>query len=177
MRAKNPKHSSTVLSQVMEIGDANLANNVHGGAIMKLVDTAAGIAAVRHCGGRVVTASMDEMSFIEAVYLGEVVTLYAQVNDVGRTSMEIGVRVEAENARTGDLRHVSSAYLVFVALDEDGHPRAVPPLEPETDDERRRMEEAKIRRQHRLARKAAILERRRDSGDPPARAGADGHPS
>jgi uncharacterized protein (TIGR00369 family) len=169
MHPKTPARSRTVLSQVMEIGDANLANNVHGGVIMKLVDTAAGIAAVRHCGGRVVTASMDEMSFIEPVYLGEVVTLYAQVNDVGRTSMEIGVRVEAENARTGDLRHVSSAYLVFVALDQEGQPRPVPPLEPETDEERRRMEEAKIRRQHRLSRKEAIIARRAVSGDPPAR--------
>lgn len=155
-----PARSRTILSQVMEIGDANLANNVHGGVIMKLVDTAAGIAAVKHCGGRVVTASMDEMSFIEPVYLGEVVTLHAQVNDVGRTSMEVGVRVMAENARTGESRHVSSAYLVFVALDQDGNPRPVPPLQPGSDEEKRRMEEAKIRRQHRLARKDAILTRR-----------------
>ena len=165
MDARTPSQSRTVLSQVMEIGDANLANNVHGGVIMKLVDTAAGIAAVRHCGGRVVTASMDEMSFIEPVFLGEVVTLNAQVNDVGRTSMEIGVRVEAENARTGERRHVSSAYLVFVALDQDGGPRPVPPLAPENDDERRRMEEAKIRRQHRLARKESILARRAKDGE------------
>lgn len=161
LNSKAPSNSRTMLSQVMEVGDANLANNVHGGVIMKLVDTAAGIAAVKHCGGgHVVTASMDEMSFIEPVYLGEVVTLYAQVNDVGRTSMEVGVRVDAENARTGDKRHVSSAYLVFVALDADGNPRPVPPLIPETDEERRRMEEAKIRRQHRLSRKDAIRLRR-----------------
>ena len=173
MDAKTPTQSRTVLSQVMEIGDANLANNVHGGVIMKLVDSAAGIAAVRHCGGRVVTASMDEMSFIEPVFLGEVVTLYAQVNDVGRTSMEVGVRVEAENARTGDLRHVSSAYLVFVALDAQNEPRPVPPLLPETDNERRRMEEAKIRRQHRLARKEAIVARRAAAGAGMARAKAE----
>ena len=155
-----PSRSRTILSGVMEIGDANLSGNVHGGVIMKLVDTAAGIAAVKHCGGRVVTASMDEMSFIEPVFLGEVVTLFAQVNDVGRTSMEVGVRVEAENARTSERRHVSTAYLVFVALDEHGQPRAVPPLVPETPEEKRRMEEAKIRRQHRLARKEAITQRR-----------------
>jgi len=160
LEPRTPSQSRTVLSQVMELGDANLANNVHGGVIMRLVDSAAGIAAVRHCGGRVVTASMDEMSFIEPVYLGEVVTLNAQVNDVGRTSMEVGVRVEAENARTGDRRHVSSAYLVFVALDQDGQPRPVPPLHPETEEEKRRMEEAKIRRRHRLSRKEAILARR-----------------
>ena len=139
-----PSQSTTVLSQVMEIGDSNLANNVHGGVIRKLCDAAA----------------MDEMSFIEPVFLGEILTLRAQVNDVGRTSMEVGVRVEAENVRTGEKRHVSSAYLVFVALDRDGQPKPVPPLAPETVEEKRRMEEAKIRRQHRLARKEAILARR-----------------
>jgi uncharacterized protein (TIGR00369 family) len=161
LEPKPPSRSRTILSEVMEIGDGNLSGNVHGGVIMKLVDTAAGIAAVRHCGGRVVTASMDEMSFIEPVYLGEVVTLLAQVNDVGRTSMEIGVRVEAENARTGERRHVSTAYLVFVALDAEGKPRPVPPLVPEAPEEKRRMDEAKIRRQHRLARKEAIRAQRR----------------
>ena len=168
LEPRTPTHSRTVLSQVMEIGDANLQNNVHGGVIMKLVDTAAGISAVKHCGGRVVTASMDEMSFIEPVFLGEVVTLAAQVNDVGRTSMEVGVRVEAENPRTGDRRHVSSAYLVFVALDAEGQPRAVPHLVPETPEEHARMEEAKIRRQHRLARKEAILARRGADGGTPS---------
>ena len=162
---KTPSQSRTTLSQQMDVMDANLAGNVHGGVIMKLVDTAAGLAAVKHCGARVVTASMDEMSFIEPVFLGEIVTLTAQVNDVGRTSMEIGVRVEAENARTGERRHVSSAYLVFVALAQDGQPRPVPPLEPETEEERRRMEEAKIRRQHRLSRKEAIIARRRAQGE------------
>lgn len=173
LEPRPPGRSRTVLSEVMEVGDANLTGNVHGGVIMKLVDTAGGIAAVRHCGGRVVTASMDEMSFIEPVYLGEVVTLSAQVNDVGRTSMEVGVRVTAENVRTGERRHVSTAYLVFVALDADGKPLPVPPLVPETPDEKRRMEEAKIRRQHRLARKEAILARR-PSPAPPA---PGGHPS
>ena len=163
--ARAPSQSQTVLAQVMETWDANLAGNVHGGVIMKLVDAAAGVAAVKHCGGRVVTASMDEMSFIEPVFLGEVLTLRAQVNDVGRTSMEVGVRVEAENTRTSERRHVSSAYLVFVALDRNGDPRPVPPLAPETPEERARMEEAKIRRQHRLARKEAILARRRAQGE------------
>lgn len=160
LEPRTPAHSATMLSVAMEVNDANLSGNVHGGVIMRLVDSAAGIAAVKHCGGRVVTAAMDEMSFIEPVFLGEILTIRAQVNDVGRTSMEVGVRVEAENARTGDRRHVSTAYLVFVALDADGKPRSVPPLLPETEEERRRMEEAKIRRQHRLARKEAILARR-----------------
>lgn len=169
LEPRPPARSRTVLSEVMEIGDANLAGNVHGGVIMKLVDTAAGIAAIKHCGGRVVTASMDEMSFLEPVFLGEIVTLQAMVNDAGRTSMEVGVRVDAENARSGDRRHVSSAYLVFVALDENGRPRPVPPLEPETADERRRRAEAKIRRQHRLARKEAILARRAEDDRPTVR--------
>jgi uncharacterized protein (TIGR00369 family) len=164
---RHPTHSRVHLSQQMEVTDANLTGNVHGGVIMRLVDTAAGLAAAKHSRGRVVTVAMDEMSFIEPVFLGELVTLSAQVNDVGRTSMEVGVRVEAENARTGDVRHVSSAYLVFVALDAEGKPRPVPRLEPETEEERRRMEDAKIRRRLRIARKEAILARRAQAGEPP----------
>lgn len=160
-----PSDSSVVLSQAMAITDANLAGNVHGGVIMKLVDTAAGLAAVKHCRARVVTVAMDEMVFIEPVYLSDVVTLQAQVNDVGRTSMEVGVRVEAENTLSGERRHVSTAYLVFVALDEHGRPLSVPLLDPENAEERRRMEEAKIRREHRLARKDAILKRRAEQGE------------
>jgi acyl-CoA hydrolase len=162
---RRPSESSVVLSQAMSIVDANLAGNVHGGVIMKLVDTAAGLAAVKHCRARVVTVAMDEMVFIEPVYLSDVVTLRAQVNDVGRTSMEVGVRVEAENTLSGERRHVSSAYLVFVALAEGGRPRTVPRLEPENIEERRRMGEAKIRREHRLARKDAILKRRAEQGE------------
>jgi len=162
---RTPSRSRVVLAKLMEVEDANLQGNVHGGVIMRLVDTATGMSAAKHSGGRVVTAAMDEMSFIEPVLLGEIVTVRAQVNDVGRTSMEVGARVEAENVSTGDVRHVSSAYLVFVALDDQGEPRQVPPLVPETLEEERRMEEAKIRRRHRLARVDAILERRRARGD------------
>lgn len=165
--ARHPADSRVHLSQQMELTDSNLSGNVHGGVIMKLVDTAAGLAAVKHSKGRVVTVAMDEMSFIEPVFLGEVVTLSAQVNDVGRTSMEVGVRVEAENTRSGDIRHVSSAYLVFVALDAEGKPRPVPRLEPDNDEERRRMEDAKIRRRLRIARKEAILARRAAEGETP----------
>ena len=149
----------------MSITDANLAGNVHGGVIMRLVDNAAGLAAVKHCRSRVVTVAMDEMVFIEPVYLSDVVTLIAQVNDVGRTSMEVGVRVEAENTMTSQRRHVSTAYLVFVALDQQGNPKTVPQLDPQSVEERRRMEEAKIRREHRLARKEAILKRRAEQGE------------
>jgi acyl-CoA hydrolase len=162
---RKPSDSAVMLSQAMSITDANLSGNVHGGVVMKLVDTAAGLSAHKHSRGRVVTVSMDEMSFIEPVFLSDVVTLKAQVNDVGRTSMEVGVRVEAENPMTGAIRHVSTAYLVFVSLDPEGRPRPIPRLEPETPEERRRMGEAKIRREHRLARKEAILKRRAEHGE------------
>src|SRR5438067_50273 len=148
--------SEVVLVQVMDVGDANLSGNVHGGVIMKLVDTAAGLSAHKHSRGRVVTVAMDEMSFLEPIYLGEVVTVRAMVNDVGRTSMEVGVRVDAENYYTGRKVHTSSAYLVFVALDQEGRPRPVPPLIAETEKEQQRQREAKLRRENRLARKAAI---------------------
>lgn len=141
--------SEVVMGQLMLPGDANPAGNVHGGIIMKLVDTTAGVAATRHARARTVTARIDSMSFLQPVYVGELVTLKAAVNDVGRTSLEVGVRVETEDLITGAIRHVSSAYLVFVALDEHGRPTAVPPLIAETEQEKRRMAEAKLRRAHR----------------------------
>jgi uncharacterized protein (TIGR00369 family) len=153
---KAPADSEVVLVQLMTILDANNAGNVHGGTIMKLVDTAAGIAAARHCGGLAVTAAMDEMSFLQPVYVNDLVTVKATVNDAGRTSMEVGVRVEAENPASGRKVHTSSAYLVYVALDAKGQPRQVPPVEPRTEDERQRQLEAKLRRENRLARAAAI---------------------
>ena len=148
--------SETALVQAMELTDANLSGNVHGGVIMRLVDTAAGISAHKHCGGRVVTVAMDEMSFLEPIFIGDVVTVRAKVNDVGRTSMEVGVRVEAENFVKKRKVHSASAYLVFVALDEQGKPRPVPPLVAETDEERRRQSEAKLRRAARMAHKEAV---------------------
>jgi uncharacterized protein (TIGR00369 family) len=157
--------SEVELVQVMELTDANLSGNVHGGAIMRLIDTAAGIAAHKHCGGRVVTVAMDEMSFLEPVFIGDVVTVRAMVNDVGRTSMEVGVRVEAENFVRKRKVHSSSAYLVFVALDEGGKPREVPPLVVETEELMQRQREAKVRREARLARKKAIDAARREAGE------------
>jgi uncharacterized protein (TIGR00369 family) len=153
---KPVSESEVVLVQHMELVDANLSGNVHGGAIMRLVDTAAGISAHKHCGGRVVTVAMDEMSFLEPIFVGEVVTVRAMVNDVGRTSMEVGVRVDAENFSSKRKVHSSSAYLVFVALDENGKPREVPPIVAESDVELQRQREAKVRREARLQRKAAI---------------------
>ena len=157
--------SEVVLARQMEIPDANIAGNVHGGTIMKMVDTAAGLAAAKHCGGLAVTAAMDEMSFLEPVYVGDVVTVKAMVNEAFHTSVEVGVRVEAETYATGRHVHTSSAYLVFVAIDDRGNPRPVPPLLAETDEQRRRQAEAGLRRQARLARKRAIDEARAATGD------------
>lgn len=157
--------SSVSLTVPMELTDANLLGNVHGGAVMRLVDNAGGLAAMKHCRGPVVTAAMDEMSFLEPVYVGDVVTVQAMVNDSGRTSMEVGVRVEAENVATGRHVHTSSAYLVYVALDREGKPRPVPPVIAETEEQQRRQREAKLRRQARLARKEAILKARAEKGE------------
>jgi acyl-CoA hydrolase len=154
------------LSRIMTALDTNLLGTVHGGTVMKLVDDVAGAAAQRHSGGPAVTAGMDEMAFLEAVRVGDLVQAHAQVNWAGRTSMEVGVRVLAEpwNRAGVPSTRVATAYLVFVALDEDGKPRLVPPVLPETDEDRRRFHEAEIRRTHRLARRAAILESRERPG-------------
>ena len=144
--------SKTVMSRTMLPSDANPYGNVHGGEVMKLIDEVAGAAATRHARARVVTARIDELSFLAPVYVGHLVTAKASVNHVGRTSMEIGVRVEAEDMLTGNVVHVASAYLVFVATDERGQPVPLPPLVAETDDERRRLSAAEARRALRLRR-------------------------
>lgn len=141
------------MSQLMMPPDANPSGNVHGGTIMKLVDTAGGICAMRHAGRPVVTVVVDTMTFLEPVYVGNVVTLEAQVNWVGHTSLEVGVEVTAENVLDGATAHTSSAYLVYVALDERGQPATVPPLIVQTEEERQRMKAAEARRGRRLREK------------------------
>lgn len=133
--------------------DANPFGNVHGGEVMRLIDDCAGAAAFRHARSRVVTAFVDELSFLAPVYVGDFVTAKASVNHVGRTSMEVGVRVEAENLLTGKVVHVSSAYVVFVAVDEGGRATPLPPLIAETDEEKHRMRAAEQRRVQRLGRR------------------------
>jgi acyl-CoA hydrolase len=157
--------SQVSLIRQMDLTDANMLGNIHGGEVMKMVDTAGGLSAGKHCGGPVVTVALDEMSFMEPVYVGDVVTVKAMVNDVGRTSVEVGVRVEAENIITGRRVHTSSAYLVYVALDRDGKPRPVPPVIAGTEEERQRQHEAKLRREARLARKEAIMKARAAKGE------------
>ncbi|MCM2579213.1 acyl-CoA thioesterase [Streptomyces meridianus] len=153
--------SRTTLSHIMTGNDTNLLGTVHGGVIMKLVDDAAGAVAGRHSEGPAVTASMDEMVFLEPVRVGDLVHVKAQVNWTGRSSMEVGVRVLAERwNESTPATQVGSAYLVFAAVDAEGKPRAVPPVVPETERDKRRYQEAQIRRTHRLARRRAIKELR-----------------
>ena len=161
-KPKPAAESESILVRWMGLGDANSGGFVHGGVVMRLCDEAAGIAAVRHCGGRVVTAAMDRMTFERPVNIAELVTCRAKVNAAWRTSMEVGVRVEAENPRTGVVRHTNTAYLTMVAVDDDGRPTGVPALEAATPDEVRRQREAELRRKNRLAERAQILEGRAD---------------
>ena len=144
----------------MGVQDANSAGFVHGGTVMRMLDEAAGIAAIRHCKARVVTAGLDRMTFTEPVYVGELLRCQATVNAAWRTSMEVGVRVEAENAVTGDVRHTSTAYLTMVAVDEKGKPMPVPPVKAESPDEERRAREAELRRRNRLAEREEIVAHR-----------------
>jgi acyl-CoA hydrolase len=153
MEAKRAGDSCVVMTQIMSAQDANLAGNVHGGVIMFHIDNAAGSAAMRHARSLVVTASIDRLDFHNPVHVGDLLTVRACVNYVGRTSMEVGVRVEAENILEGRRQHTASAYLTFVALGADGRPLVLSPLILETDDERRRNVEARSRRETRLAEK------------------------
>ena len=152
--------SRSNLIRWMSIQDANSAGFVHGGTVMRMCDEAAGIAAIRHCGRRVVTAGMDRMTFTEPVHVGELLRCSASVNAVWSTSMEVGVRVEAENAVTGEVRHTSTAYLTMVAVDDQGKPSRVPPLVVEGPDEERRQREAEVRRRNRLGEREQILNAR-----------------
>jgi uncharacterized protein (TIGR00369 family) len=151
MKEKRVQESSVIMAQQMNPQDANPAGNVHGGVIMRLIDNAAGCAACRHARSNVVTASIDRMDFHNPVFVGDLVTLSASLNFVGKTSMELGVRVEAESLITGYIRHTASAYLTFVSLDSNGHPLQLPPLIAETGEEKRRIREAEERRTARLA--------------------------
>ena len=156
----DPRPASASRSELirwMSIHDANSAGFVHGGTVMRMCDEAAGIAAIRHCRGRVVTAGMDRMTFTEPVHVGELLRCQASVNAAWNTSMEVGVRVEAENAVTGEVRHTSTAYLTMVAVDEKGKPAPVSPVQVEGPDEERRQREAEVRRRNRLTERAEIL--------------------
>jgi len=157
MEPRPASGSQAILAHWMGVTDANSAGNVHGGTLMKLCDEAAGLAAIKHSRVRVVTVAMDRMNFLYPIYIAELVTISAMVNAAWRTSMEVGVRVEAENPRTGEKRHTNTAYLTMVALNEDGSPTPVPPVFATTPTEQRRMREAELRRANRLAERAQIV--------------------
>jgi acyl-CoA hydrolase len=153
MSSMTPKPVRESLSEYSELAlpnDANGLGNVLGGKVMHLVDLAGALAALRHARRPMVTASVDHMNFLHPVKIGQLILLRSSVNRVFRTSMEVGVKVWVENLQTGAVRHTSSAYLTFVALDEHGQPVSIPPVIPETEDEKRRYEEAARRRDYRL---------------------------
>jgi uncharacterized protein (TIGR00369 family) len=149
MKEKAVGETSITIAQVMLPQDTNPAGNVHGGVIMKLIDTAAAVVASRHARSNTVTASIDRLVFHHPVFVGDVLFLKACLNMVGKSSMEVGVRVEAENYLTAEVRHTASAYLTFVALDEKGRPKEVPGLISETETEKRRYQQALMRKKSR----------------------------
>jgi acyl-CoA hydrolase len=155
-------YSRVTMSHMMLPQDANPTGIVHGGVVMKHIDDAAGVVALRHTRCNVVTASIDRLDFHNPAFIGNLLTLKASLNLVGTTSMEVGVRVETEDLRTGEIRHTASAYLTFVALDDKFRPRPIPPLMLETDEERRRNRQAESRRRVRLAEKTCETSCRAD---------------
>jgi len=151
--AKPVSQSRVELCQLMLPEHANAYGNVHGGLIMKMVDETGGIAAMRHAQRPCVTVAIDEMSFVSPVHVGELLCCKASVSHVGRSSLEVGVHVHAENPITGETTHTNSAYLVYVAIDDEGHPCPVPALILETEEDRRRAKAAEARQAVRLARR------------------------
>jgi acyl-CoA hydrolase len=158
MQGRHPRESEAVMSELMMPQHANIMGNVFGGVLLSLVDRAAAVAAIRHARRPCVTVSVDKVNFREPIRVGELVTALARVNFTGHSSMEIGVKVIAENVLTGEQRHTNSCYLTYVALDDNGHPTQVPPVVPETPDEKRRYDRAAKRRATR------VMDRRYDSG-------------
>lgn len=161
MDAKPASASSIVLTQHMLPQDTNPAGHIHGGVILKHIDTAAGIVAMRHCRSNAVTAAIDRVDFLKPVFVGDLVHFRASLNWVGRSSMEVGVSVWGENLFTGDMRHTSSAYVTYVALGPDGKPCPVPGLLLETEEEERRNQEAAMRQEMWKAQKQKMQENRR----------------
>lgn len=154
LQGKPVAASATVLATLVEVADTNPMGNIHGGVIMKLADQAAAAAAIRHSGRLCVTASIDRLDFLNPVHVGDMVELKSSVNYSHRSSMEVGVRIEAERLATGERNHVATALLIFVALDEHCKPVPVPPVIPETEDEKLRYHEAELRYRQRAEKRA-----------------------
>jgi uncharacterized protein (TIGR00369 family) len=150
MEGKRVDESRIVLTQLMNVTDANVLGNVHGGLIMKLCDEAGGMAAAKHSRHPVVTVTVDSMTFHSPVRIGDLLTVTAEVTWVGRTSLETRVVATSENVLTGEVNHTNTAFFVYVALDQHGRPTAVPPLLPQTEDEIRRFAEGQARQEKRL---------------------------
>lgn len=148
---RSPDESASDISELMMPGDVNNLGNVFGGVVLSMVDRAAAVTAMRHARQPCVTVSIDQVDFKEPIYTGEFVTCSARVNYVGRTSMEIGVRVVAEHPITGRRRNTNDCFLTFVAIDENSRPAPVPGLELITDEDRERFEDGKRRRENREA--------------------------
>ncbi len=155
LQGKPVSASRVSLAQLMQPQHASYLGFVHGGEIMRLIDEVGALACMRHAGRYVVTVAVDQIHFNEPIRVGDLVLLTAEVSFVGRTSMEVEVQVVAEDPITGQRRHTNTAYLVYVALDDQGRPTPVPPLILETEAQRRRFEEARRRREQRLARRRA----------------------
>jgi uncharacterized protein (TIGR00369 family) len=158
---KPTSQSATVLATLVEPSQTNPMGNIHGGVIMKLADQAAAAAAIRHAGRICVTASIDKLDFLNPVHVGDLVTLKSSVNYVHRTSMEVGVRIEAENMASGEVKHVASAYFIFVALDDNCKPVPIAPTIPVTDVEKLRYRQGELRykqRKENRAQQRALLE-------------------
>jgi acyl-CoA hydrolase len=156
LRGKTPSDSQVTTVRLMMPTDANILGNVFGGSIMKYMDEVAAIVAWRHAGRNVVTASIDRMDFYAPVYVGNLLLLKASVNFVGTTSMEIGVRIEAQDPSTRKGTHTGSCYLTYVALDRRRRPTPIPPLIPRTHEEKRRFKEGLARRKLRDAEKTVL---------------------
>ncbi|MEU4160502.1 acyl-CoA thioesterase [Actinoplanes sp. NPDC026670] len=156
---RTPSDSQLTLSQIMDQHHTNLMGTVHGGRILNLIDSAAGVVASRHSDGPAVSAAMDETLFLKAVRVGDIVHVDARITWAGRSSMEVAVKVTADRwDRAVPQVAVATSHLVMVAVDEDGQPRPVPVLLPETDEEHRAFGQAEIRRRHRLALRQALAE-------------------
>jgi len=158
MKGRPPRDSETVMSELMMPQHANIMGNVFGGVVLSLVDRVAAVAAIRHSNRQCVTVSVDKVDFREPIHVGELLTAYGRVNFAGKTSMEVGVKVLSENPLTGQKRHTNSCYLTYVALDDNRVPTEVPPILPETPDEKRRYDRAAQRRASR------VMDRRFDQG-------------
>jgi acyl-CoA hydrolase len=165
-KGRTAKESEVIMTELVLPHHTNTIGTVFGGVVMSWVDIAAAICAERHSHKQVVTASVDAMEFLAPVKLGWIITLKASVNYVWTTSCEVGVKVMAENSRTGESFHTASAYVTMVALDSNGRPTTMPPIIPETDIQKRRFIEAQARRISRLDLKRQNAERQQKESNP-----------